>query len=77
MEVVLKAKEDLLAEEQAGDSEDEEEEDVSSSILHRLSHHPRSPITQCSQPPPLSANRLSPLAYHSPLPPAFCALTYQ
>lgn len=34
MEVVQKAKEDLLAEEQEGDSEDEEEEDVSDSILH-------------------------------------------
>jgi hypothetical protein len=38
MEVVQKAKEDLLAEEQEGDSEDEEE-DVSNSILHRITHH--------------------------------------
>ena len=36
MEVVQKAKEDLLAEEQEGDSE-EEEEDVSNSILCHLS----------------------------------------
>ena len=36
MEVVQKAKEDLLAEEQEGDSE-EEEEDVSNSILRHLS----------------------------------------
>lgn len=35
MEVVQKAKEDLLAEEQEGDSE-EEEEDVSNSILCHL-----------------------------------------